>query len=334
MKKLVMSLVALAASTVIAAPAKAEFRELTIRLSSGVGEGHPVVTGVEAMNACLADKSGGALKVQAFLGGALGGDLQATQSLRTGTLEMVVTATSPLVGIAPVLGVFDLPFLIGTEAEADRLLDGKFGQMISDKLPEHDLVNLAYWENGFRNVANSKHQVASVDDLKGLKIRVMQNNIYLDTFTTLGTNAVPMAGGEVFSALETHAIDGHENTIPGIDASKMYEVQKYLSLTAHAYSPFLVLYSKPLFDKLNAEEQAAVKDCAQVGAKAQREASRTSAVTSLAHIKEEGMEVVTMTPEEIARMRETVAPVYENHKATIGADVIEAAKSELAQMRQ
>lgn len=334
MKKFMMTLVALTASTVIAAPANAEFRPTTIRLSSGVGDGHPVVAGVKAMNTCLSEKTGGAMKVQPFLGGSLGGDLQATQSLRTGTLEMVVTATSPLVGIVPVLGVFDLPFLIGTEEEADKLLDGKFGKMISDKLPQHDLVNLAYWENGFRNVANSKRQVENINDLKGLKIRVMQNNIYLDTFTKLGTNAVPMAGGEVFSALETRAIDGHENTIPGIDASKMYEVQKYLSLTAHAYSPFLVLYSKPLFDKLNADEQTAMKECAQVGAKAQREASRKSAIASLAHIKEEGMQVVTMSPQEISLMRQTVAPVYENHKATIGSDVIDAVQAELAQMRK
>lgn len=334
MKKLAKVLMALAASTLLVAPASAEFRELNIRLSSGVGEGHPVVAGVEAMNACLKEKTGGAMKVQAFLGGALGGDLQATQSLRTGTLEMVVTATSPLVGIAPALGVFDLPFLIGSESEADQLLDGAFGQMISDKLPNHDLVNLAYWENGFRNVANSKRPVVTVEDIKGLKLRVMQNNIYIGTFTTLGTNAIPMAGGEVFTALETHAIDGHENTIPGLDASKMYEVQKYLSLTAHAYSPFLVLYSKPLFDQLNADEQAVLKDCAQIGAKAQREVSRKSAVDSLAHIQEEGMEVTTMTSEEIARMREIVAPVYETHKAAIGADVIDAARAELARLRQ
>ena len=211
------------------------------------------------MNACVGEKSGGKMKLQGFWGGALGGDLQATQALRSGTQEMVITSTSPLVGILPDLGVFDLPFLFTNEKEADAVLDGPFGKYIADKLPAVGLVNLAYWENGFRNLTNSRKPVAKVEDFSGVKVRVMQNNIFLDTFKTVGANAVPMAFGEVFTALETKAIDGQENPFVTIDTSKFYEVQKYLSVTNHAYTPFLVLYSKQLFDKLSPEEQKALQ---------------------------------------------------------------------------
>ncbi len=219
--------------------------------------GPPVGNGVAKMTACLTQKSGGKMKLQAFWGGALGGDLQATQALRSGTQEMVITSSSPLVGILPDLGVFDLPFLFANEKEADAILDGAFGKFIADKMPGVGLVNLSYWENGFRNLTNSRKPVTKVEDFPGLKVRVMQNNIFLDTFTRR-TNAVPMAFQEVFAALETKAIDGQENPFVTIDTSKLYEVQKFLSVTNHAYTPFLVLYSKQLFDRLSADEQKAL----------------------------------------------------------------------------
>ncbi len=137
----------------------------------------------------------------------------------------------------PELGVFDLPFLFTNEKEADAVLDGPFGKYIADKLPGFGVVNLSYWENGFRNLTNSKRAVSKAEELTGLKVRVMQNNIFLDSFKSMGTNATPMAFGEVFAALETHAIDGQENPLVTIDTSKFYEVQKYLTLTRHAYTP-------------------------------------------------------------------------------------------------
>jgi TRAP-type C4-dicarboxylate transport system substrate-binding protein len=150
----------IAASAMAALPAYAQFTERNIRLSNGVNEDHPNGKGVEKFKACLTDKSGGKLKVQGFWGNALGGDLQATQALRSGTQEMVVTSSSPLIGILPELGVFDLPFLFANEKEADSVLDGEFGKHVDAKLETVGLVNLAYWENGFRNLTNS-HVVPS-----------------------------------------------------------------------------------------------------------------------------------------------------------------------------
>ncbi|MGL4634737.1 MAG: TRAP transporter substrate-binding protein [Beijerinckiaceae bacterium] len=327
-------LAAVGALALMTGVANAQFAERTIRVSNGVNADHPVGNGVAKMTACLATKSGGKMKLQAFWGGALGGDLQATQALRSGTQEMVVTSSSPLVGILPDLGVFDLPFLFANEKEADAILDGAFGKTISDKLPGVGLVNLSYWENGFRNLTNSRKPVTKVEDFPGLKVRVMQNNIFLDTFKTLGTNAVPMAFQEVFAALETKTIDGQENPFVTIDTSKMYEVQKFLSVTNHAYTPFMVLYSKTLFDRLSAEEQKALQECAAEGQKEQRTVSRALSEKSLENVKKQGMQVNMIAPAEQARMRDAVKPVYERGATTIGKATVDLIQAELAKLRK
>jgi len=321
------------AAALLAQPAAAQFTERTIRLSNGVNQEHPVGNGVARMNACVGEKSGGKMKIQSFWGGALGGDLQATQSLRSGTQEMVITSTSPLIGILPDLGVFDLPFLFANEREADAVLDGEFGKYISDKMPAVGLVNLAYWENGFRNLTNSKRPVAKLEDMPGLKVRVMQNNVFLDTFKTMGANAVPMSFSELFTALETKAIDGQENPFVTIDTSKFYEVQKYLSVTRHAYTPFMVLYSKPLWDKLSPAEQKVLQECAIGGRDEQRKVSRVLNDKSLAALKERGMLVNEITPAEQKRLRDSVKPVYEKHQATIGKETVDRMNATLTKIR-
>lgn len=326
-------LAAVGALALMTGAAHAQFAERTIRVSNGVNQEHPIGNGVAKMTACLTEKSGGKLKLQSFWGGALGGDLQATQALRSGTQEMVVTSSSPLIGILPDLGVFDLPFLFANEKEADAILDGPFGKYIADKLPAVGLVNLSYWENGFRNLTNSKKPVEKVEDFPGLKVRVMQNNIFLDTFKTVGANAVPMAFQEVFAALETKAIDGQENPFVTIDTSKMYEVQKYLSVTRHAYTPMLILYSKPLFDKLSADEQKALADCAKVGQQEQRTVSRALEAKSLANVKSKGMLVNEIAPAEQVRFRDAVKPVYERSATSIGKETIDRMQAELAKIR-
>lgn len=317
----------------MAMPAQAQISERTIRVSNGVAEDHPVGDGVAAMQQCFDEKTGGAWTLNAFWSSALGDDLQATQALRSGTQEMVITSTSPIVGIVPALGVFDLPFLFANEEEADAILDGEFGQFISDMMPEANLINLAFWENGFRNLTNSVRPVESLEDFEGLRVRVMQNNIFLDTFQTLGTNAQPMAFGEVFTALETGAIDAQENPYVTIDTSQFYEVQDYLSNTRHAYTPFMVLFSKPIWDTYSEEEQQILVECAEIGRDVQREASRALSEESLARIQEAGMEINDIPEEEMAQIREAVQGVYERHADTIGQEVIDRMMAALEEIR-
>jgi TRAP-type transport system periplasmic protein len=323
-----------ALAVALALPAAAQISERTITVSNGVAETHPVGNGVEAMRQCMTERTSGAWTLNAFWSGALGNDLDATQALRSGTQEMVITSTSPLVGIEPALGVFDLPFLFGDASEADAVLDGDFGTMMSDKMPAAGLVNLAWWENGFRNLTNSVRPITKLEDFAGLRVRVMQNNIFLDTFQTLGTNATPMAFGEVFTALETKAIDAQENPFVTIDTSKFSEVQDYVSSTQHAYTPFMVLFSKAIFDTYSPEEQQILRDCAVIGRDVQRSVSRELSSQSLANIQQAGMQYNELDVAELERIREAVAGVYERNAATIGQDVIDAMQAELAKIRQ
>ncbi len=323
-----------ALAVVLALPAAAQISERTITVSNGVAETHPVGNGVEAMRQCMTERTNGAWTLNAFWSGALGNDLDATQALRSGTQEMVITSTSPLVGIEPALGVFDLPFLFSDASEADAVLDGEFGTMMSEKMPASGLVNLAWWENGFRNLTNSVRPITKLEDFAGLRVRVMQNNIFLDTFQTLGTNATPMAFGEVFTALETKAIDAQENPFVTIDTSKFSEVQDYVSNTQHAYTPFMVLFSKAIFDTYSAEEQQILRDCAVIGRDVQRSVSRELSSQSLANIQQAGMQYNELDVAELERIREAVAGVYERNAATIGQDVIDAMQAELAKIRQ
>ncbi|MDP8920879.1 MAG: DctP family TRAP transporter solute-binding subunit, partial [Pseudomonadota bacterium] len=288
--KLTQTALAALLATAAALPAAAQVETRTITISNGVAETHPVANGVTAMQACFDERTGGAWTLSAHWSASLGNDLDATQALRSGTQEMVVTSTSPLVGIEPALGVFDLPFLFANEQEADAILDGEFGQMISGKMEASGLVNLAFWENGFRNLTNSVRPVTKLEDLEGMRVRVMQNDIFLDTFSNLGTNAMPMAFGEVFTALETGTIDAQENPYVTIDTSQFFEVQDYLTETRHAYTPFMVLFSKPIFDTYSAEEQQILLDCAAEGQTVQRQALRELSEQSLARVQEAGME--------------------------------------------
>ncbi|PLC06778.1 ABC transporter substrate-binding protein [Variovorax sp. RO1] len=301
--------------------ALAQFAERTIKFTNGVNEDHPVGVGVKKMQEVLAAKTGGKMKITAFWGGAAGGDLPATQALRAGTQEMVCTSSSPLVGIVKELGAFDLPFLFANEKEADAVLDGPAGEYFNKKLEAAGLVNLAYWENGFRNLTNSKKPVTKAEDFEGVKLRVMQNNIFLDSFKTLGANAVPMAFGEVFTALETRTIDGQENPFVTIETSKFSEVQKYLSVTRHAYTPFLVLYSKKLWDQLNPQEQAVLREAAKEGQKVQREANRALNEKSLANLRKT-MTVNEVSAAEQKRMLEKVKPVYDKNVPNIGTEAV------------
>ncbi len=333
MRKLLLATTAIAFGLSAAAPAFAEFNDRNIRVSNGINEDHPVGNGIKAMQACLDQKSGGKLKLTAFWGGALGGDLQATQALRSGVQEAVVTSSSPLVGIIPALGVFDLPFLFANAQEAYTVLDGDFGDMMNEKLEAAGLVNLAYWENGFRNLSNSVRPVTKWEDFEGMKVRVMQNNIFLDTFQNLG--ATPLRW---LSAKSSRRSKPRRSTAgkPLCD-DRYVEVLRSAEVrteTNHAYTPFLFLFSKPIFDSYTPEEQAALRECAVVGRDEERKVIQDLNKKSLEKIKEAGLEVNTLSAEEQARIREKSMVVYEKHKAEIGADVVDAILAKLEGIRK
>jgi tripartite ATP-independent transporter DctP family solute receptor len=330
----VLRLAAIAAAAWLAAgAAQAQFQERNIRVSNGVSKDHPMGNGLAKMGECTLAKSGGKLKITPYWDGSLGNDLTATQSVRSGSLEMVLTSTAPLVGIVPALGVFDLPFLFNNANEADQVLDGKAGEWFSAKMPAAGVINLAWWENGFRHTTNSKRPITKAEDFEGVKLRVMQNTIFIDTFKTLGSNAVPMAFSEVYSALETKTVDGQENPFNNIENMKFYEVQKYLTLTKHAYSPTLVLFSKKIWDTLSPQEQTALRDCAAVGRAEQRKVNREKEAQSVANLKAKGMQVNEVSPAEMQRIRDKAKVVYDRHGKEIGDEALNLVFGELKRLR-
>lgn len=328
------TLAALALATALTAPAMAaEYGKHTFKVSSGAAEDHPIATGIKAMSACLEEGSGGKMKLRGFYSGQLGDDADATQSVRSGSIEMVVTGSAAIAGIEPALGVFTLPFMFENDAEVDAIMTGPFFDYVAEKMPQHDLVMLSMWENGFRNATNSKRPILAVSDFEGLNFRVMQNPIFLDTFRRLGANPVPMAFGEVFTALETGAVDGQENPLPLIEATKFYEVQKYLTMTRHAYSPNPVLVNLGVWESLNADEQSLMASCAASARDAQIERSRAAIGEAAENLTAEGMEISELPAEEMAKLRELVSPVYETSLESVGAENFDRLMEELAKLR-
>lgn len=323
----------MAATVGLASIAHAEFKDRTLRISNTVTEVHAVGAGIKKMQQCLLDKSGGKMKVQAFWSGSLGSDGQATQALRAGTLEMVTTATSSLVGIAPKSGVFDLPYLVDNDEQAYALLDGRVGEEVNKELEAAGLINLGYWENGFRYVTMSNKPITKWEDLSGTKMRTLPSPIHIAIFKSFEATAVPMSFGEVIAALETGAIDGQDNTLVNIDTLNIFEVQKYLSLTGHMYNPLPLLYSKTLFDQLTSEEQQALRECGAEGRDEQRRVSQEMGREAVQNLKGHGMEVNEISPEEFARFTEKAKSVYGEMIATLGSDFMELVNTEISNLR-
>lgn len=334
MEKTVIGLAAaLTLTTAMAAPAFAEVQDRTIRVGSTLSPEHPTGIAINAMASCAADRTEGKMKIQGIFNAALGGDQEMSQAARTGTLDMFVTTTSPLVGLEPRLGVFDLPFLFNSTEEVNAVLDGEFGDYIAELMVEHDLKKVSFWDYGFRQLTNSRRAVETVEDFQGLRLRVIQNNIFIDAFSALGANPLPMSWGEVFAALETRAVDGQENPLLTIFDAQLFDVQDHLSLTNHVYAALMLLYSNQLWNELSEEEQTIVMDCAAEAQTIQRAAMAERADEALAALEEAGMQITRPAPEAVDAMREAMAVVYEKHAASITQEVIDRLNAELAEIR-
>jgi tripartite ATP-independent transporter DctP family solute receptor len=304
-----------------------------IRFGYGLNEQSNQGRAAKVFAEAVEKASGGKMKVRVIGASALGPDVQMQNSLIGGAQEMMVGSTATLVGITKEMALWDTPFLISNAKEADALLDGPIGDKIRNKLPEKGLVGLAYWENGFRNLTNSKRAINKVEDLEGIKLRVMQNNVFLNSFKTLGANAVPMAFSELFSALETNTVDGQENPFNTILSSKFYEVQKYMTVTNHVYSPWIVMASKKWWDQLSKDEQKILSDAAKLSRDFERKDTRDEASRAVADLKAKGMQVNELSPAESARMRDKLTRVYAQIGADIGMDLWNETQAELTKLR-
>jgi tripartite ATP-independent transporter DctP family solute receptor len=306
-----------------------DIQERTIRFGHLNNADHPTSTGVKKFAEIVAAKSGGKITVKEYPSSQLGNELQQQSALQGGVQEMLVASTTSLTGIVKEFGLFDLPFLFSSARQADAMVDGPLGKMLGGKLAEKGVVVLGFFDLGFRNVTNSKRPITKAEDLDGLKLRVIPNPVFLETFRTFKANPIPMPFAELYGALESKAVDGQENPYSVILSSKFYEVNKFVSGTNHVYATNPVQISKRFWDKLTPVEQRLLQDAAIEAQNFQRAASREVAGKAVAELKAKGMAYNDIAPAELARMRAEVKPVHEKFAASYEPAVVNLFKTEL-----
>jgi len=323
----------LAAAVLATGALHAQAQDRTFKLGLQNPKGHPLEQGATKFAELVAAKSGGKIKVNVFAGGTLGGDQQTVSALQGGTVEITVLNSGILASQVKDFEVFDFPFMFANAKEADAVVDGPFGQKLHAKLADKGIVGLAYWELGFRNLTNGRKAINAVDDIAGLKLRVIPNAINVDWVKALGANPTPMAFPEVYAGLESKAIDGQENPLSVILANKFFEVQKHLALTNHQYNPQSFIFSKKVWDTLSAAEKKAIGDAAVEAGRFQRQVNRDAAASQLDQLKKAGMQVTELSAAEQAKLRAKLEPVIAKHGAAIAATVGEL-QAELAKLRK
>ena len=330
-----LTLKALVAALAVAAFASAaQAQDKTIKFATQNPKGHPIVMGMEKFAEIVQAKSGGKIKVNLFPGGTLGSDQANVSAIQGGTLEMASMNSGIFASQVKEFAIYDFPFLFNNEKEAELIVDGPVGKRLHDKLQEKGVVGLAYFELGFRNITNSKRPITKVEDLDGLKLRVIPNPINVDWVRALGANPTPLPFPEVYGALEQKAIDGQENPVTVINANKFFEVQKHVVLSNHQYNPQSVVISKKFWDGLDAAQKKIIADAAQEAAKFQRQQARAQVSSALDNMKKSGMQVTELSPAEQVKFRDRVRPVTAKYGVTVGQDLLKEVQDTLAKVRK
>ncbi len=277
--------------------------------------------GVEAFKETLERLSDGAFTVTEHASGSLGGEREMIEGLQIGTVDVVITSSGPLGNFVPETYVLDLPFLFENYDQARCVLDSEIGDELLAKMSDHGLVGMAWSENGFRHLTNSQREIASPADAEGLRVRTMENAVHQEAFRQMGARPTPMAFPELFTALQQGTVDGQENPITVIVATNFWEVQDYLSLTGHVYSPAIVLGSPILLDGLSEEERDWFMQAAAASVDATREEVSRLEREGVALLEANGMTVRTEI--DPAPFQQAVEPAYEIFTSQYGSDMLE-----------
>jgi len=272
--------------------------------------------GVQAFGKKLGELSKGKFQVREQAAGALGGERDLIEGLQIGSVELAYSSTGPLGNFVPETLVLDLPFLFKDYAAAHKVLDGEIGQELLAKVSANNLVALAWSENGFRHVTNSDHAIKVPADLKDLKLRTMENQVHMAAFRAAGASPTPMAFPEVFAALQQKVIDGQENPIPVITSAKFWEVQKFLTLTGHVYSPAIILASPSLWEGLSDEEKGWFRASAKAAVEATRAKVAADEANGVALLRKNGMDVTETVDK--AAFQAAVRPAYDTFVSKYG----------------
>lgn len=298
---------------------------ITLKLAHVVNEKDGFHAAAEKFKALVEEKTNGQVKIELYPNATLGDERTLLEGMQMGTVDMGIITNGPIANFVEEMAVFEMPFLFSSPEEAYKVLDGPIGKEILDKLEGANLKGLAYAERGFRNLTNSKKPVLTPADIDGLKVRVMENPVYLDTFKALKANAVPMAWTEALTALQQGTIDGQENPVNVIYSYKLYETQKYLSMTRHTYAPATFVMSLAKFKDLSEDIQQILQASAQEAAEYERNLNAENEQIQIEDLKANGMEIVEP---DLAPFKAAITSVYEKYGAQYG-DYIERIQKEL-----
>lgn len=320
------------AALVAAAPFFASAQQ-QLKAGTAMTPDHPAALLLKKFSEVLDAKSGGKVKLQVLTNGVLGADVQMQSQLQAGTQDVMTTGTATMASQVKEMAILDFPFVFQSGEEFDRVMDGPMGKLLSDKAYEKGWVVLAYTHNGFRNTTNSKRPITKWEDFNGLKLRVIQNAMYIDMFKQLGANPTPMPVTEVYTALETKAVDGQENPLPQIVTMKMQEVQKYLSMTQHSINSEALLMGRKSWEKLSKDEQAMVVAAANEAKTWKRQQLKTMEAGMLDTVKKAGMQVNEVSLAERQRMAAQLKPVIDRQNERVGEDFAKQFYAEVQKVR-
>jgi tripartite ATP-independent transporter DctP family solute receptor len=316
---------ALSAAVVLAVSASSAVAQTTLKMNIAVAQNSHYGVAVDTFAREVETRTGGRYKIQNFYAGALGAERESVEGVQLGTLDLTLTSTGPIPNFVPDVAILDIPFLFRDYAQARAVLDGPIGQDMLQKFPPKGIVALAWAENGFRHMTNSKRPVNNPDDLKGLKMRTMENPIHIQAYKQFGILPTPMAFTEVYTALQQGTVDGQENPLSVITSAKLDQVQKNLTLTGHVYSPSLILMNKAQWDKLSAADKQAFLDAAKEAVKANRARVDDDERKAVADLKSKGMIVVENVDK--AKFQAVLTPVYADFGKRFGQENIDRIKS-------
>jgi TRAP-type transport system periplasmic protein len=294
-----------AAALVLATSASAQ---TTFKMNISVPQNSHYGVAVDEFAKQIEQRTQGRYKIQNFYASALGAERESIEAVQLGTLDLTMTSTGPVPNFVPEVSILDIPFLFRDYAHARATLDGPIGQDMLKKFDAKGMHALAWGENGFRHMTNSKHAVNAPTDLKGLKMRTMENPVHIQAYKGFGIIPTPMAISEVFTALQQGAVDGQENPISVIQSQKFDQVQKYLTLTGHVYSPAVFLMNKGQWDKLAAADKEAFMAAVKEAVKANRNRIDEDERNGVAYLRSKGMEVITDVDR--SKFQDALKPIF------------------------
>jgi len=295
--------------------------QTTMRISIATTQNSHQGVAIDTFAKEVEQRTNGRYKIQTFYSGALGGEREYIESVQLGTQELAFSSTGPVPNFVPETKILDIPFLFRDKEHARKVLDGEIGQDLLKKFEPKGFKALVWGENGVRHMTNSKRPVNTPDDLKGLKMRTMENPVHIAAYKGLGIVTTPMAFPEVFTALQQGTVDGQENPLSVIMAGKFEQVQKHLSLTGHVYSPAILLMNKAAFDKLSAADKEAFLEAAKVAVKANRARVDQDDANGVAHLRAGGMQVIENIDKD--KFVATLAPVNAQFEKEFGKEAID-----------